>query len=302
MTKMSNQVIFFGSGPVAAEALSDLLNHFSFEAVITKPGDSKNPNLVEALASHHGLKLFLAPNRAALDLLFDNNPFDSQLGILIDYGIIVSPKVINSFPQGIINSHFSLLPQWRGADPITFAILSGQSKTGVSLMLINPELDEGYLLAQKEYDIQPDLTTPELTQALISLSGELLCSVVPKYVAGAIKPYPQNSSLTPTYSRKITKDDGRIDWRKPAKQIEREIRAYIDWPKSYTLLGSHEVIITKAKIINSSGEPGTIDLSDKKHLVIYCSDEALEVLCLKPAGKPLMTAEAFLAGYRVSLS
>jgi methionyl-tRNA formyltransferase len=168
-------------------------------------------------------------------------------------------------------------------------------------MLINERLDEGPLLCQKDYQIPTDLTTPKLTSDLIELSGKLLRSIVPKYLDGAAQPYPQDLSQKPTYSRKITKDDGRIDWHKSAQQIEREIRAYVDWPKSYTALADREVVITKARTIDGAGKPGELDLSDNKRLIIYCEQAAIEILRLKPSGKPEMDAEAFLAGYRLVL-
>jgi methionyl-tRNA formyltransferase len=302
MTTKSNQIVFFGSGPVAAQSLSDLLGDFSFEAVITKLGDRKNPNPVESLAQEHGLKLYNAINKSELDEIFITNHFNSRLGLVIDYGIIISSEVIASFELGILNSHFSLLPQWRGADPITFAILSGQPTTGVSIMLINEKLDEGPLLCQKDYPIPPDSTSPELTSDLIGLSGELLRSIVPKYFDGAVRPYPQDPSNKPSYSRKLTKDDGRIDWHKSAQQIEREIRAFADWPKSYTTLAGVEIVITKAAVANKNGNPGEIDHTDRKRLVIYCEQDAIDILRLKPSGKPEMDVTAFLAGYRPFLS
>jgi methionyl-tRNA formyltransferase len=302
MIKTSNPVVFFGSGPVAGKSLEALARDFVIEAVVTKTGDSKNPNLVEAVASSHGFKLLSAANKAELDNLFDNNEFSSELGLVIDYGIIISSRVITAFKLGIINSHFSLLPQWRGADPITFAILSGQPTTGVSLMLINEKLDEGQLLTQRPHEIPPHSTTPELTASLMSLSHDMLKAVVPEYIAGSITPYPQDLAKDPTYSRKLTKADGKIDWNKSAPQLEREIRAYIDWPKSYTEFGGREVVLTRANVVELSGQPGQIDLADKKHLIVYCAVQALDILRLKPAGKPDMSAEAFLAGYRALLS
>src|SRR5262249_45964550 len=155
------------------------------------------------------------------------------------FGIIVSQKTIDYFPLGIINSHFSLLPQWRGADPITFSILSGQKQTGVSLMLLVAAMDEGPLLSQGVYDIEPDETTPSLTDSLIKLSHALLVDALPRYAAGDITARSQEVvaqmmgiPTEPSYSRKLTKEDGIIDWKKPAEQIEREIRAFADWPKS----------------------------------------------------------------------
>ncbi|HSX17027.1 MAG TPA: methionyl-tRNA formyltransferase [Patescibacteria group bacterium] len=304
MTKISEPIVFFGSGPVAAESLRLLNNNFRIEAVVTKPraahhhGDVPVLELAEKLA----LPIKTVTNKADLDALFGGKPFESKLGILIDFGIIVSQKVIDYFQLGIINSHFSLLPEWRGADPITFSILSGQKTTGVSLMLLSAGMDEGPLLAQTTFDIPSDMTTPELTDALIDGSYQALCHVVPAYLTGAAQPAPQEAvslapSKVPTYSRRLTKEDSIIDWSKPAEVIEREIRAFSGWPKSRGQLGKLDVILTKTHVVDASGEPGKAAIIDKQ-LVVYCGQGALVVDRIKPAGKKEMTGEAFLAGYK----
>jgi methionyl-tRNA formyltransferase len=130
----------------------------------------------------------------------------------------------------------------------------------------------------------------------------LLRGVVPQYVHGACIPVPQleatiAGTTTPTYSRKLTKEDGLIDWSKPAQQLEREIRAFITWPKCRTVLAGKEVIITAARVINLQAAPGSI-IPDSKRLILGCGQDALEIDRLKPAGKPDMPASAFLAGYK----
>jgi methionyl-tRNA formyltransferase len=303
MKKMSEAIIFFGSGPVAAESLRLLAQHFTIEAVITKPRAAHHHGEVPVLGLSEklGIPVHTAENRKQLDELFNESLFKSRLGVLIDFGIIVSQQVINYFPLGIINSHFSILPEWRGADPITFAILSGQRQTGVSLMLLVEAMDEGPLLSYGEYDLPKDITTPELTGYLVKLSYALLENVIPEYLDSALKPAPQTvTGREPSYSRKLTKDDGLIKWSKPAVQIEREIRAFMDWPKSHTRLGKLDIIITKAHVITAHGIPGTIDVAEKVP-VVYCGEQALALDRLKPTGKKEMTGQAFLAGYRSTL-
>lgn len=299
MKKTSEKIVFFGSGPVAARSLELLSADFNIEAVITKPAKTRknDPVPVVDLANKLGLKIFLPTNRQELNELIKTSPVDSKMAILIDYGIIVSQEVIDYFPLGIINSHFSLLPKLRGADPITFSILSGDPITGVSLMLINAGMDEGLLLKQAALEISNNATTVSLTSDLINLSNDLLKEVVPKYVDGEVKPYPQPSEIEPTYSRKLTKLDGQIDWSKSAEQIEREIRAYIDWPKSYTELNDKDIIITKASIKSIKGKQGSY-LIKNGELIFYCGEDALSVERIKPSGKNEMSIKEFLTGYR----
>jgi methionyl-tRNA formyltransferase len=302
-TSGNPRIVFFGSGPVAAKSLELLTENFAIEAVFTKPkpahhrGDTPVLELCEKL----NLQTFTPMNRKQLSEEFAKKPVNSHLGIVIDYGIIIAQDVIDYFPLGIVNSHFSLLPRWRGADPITFSILSGQEVTGVSLMLITAGLDEGPLLSQAPFIIPKGITTPELTEALIDLSHASLREIIPLYISGHVCPRDQDLSTPPTFSRKLTKEDGLLDWSKPADVLEREIRAFIDWPKSRASIGGRDVIVTKAHSVpvnHPENQPGHIDaVQEPGMLMVECGKGSLCIERLKPAGKKEMTAAAFLAGY-----
>jgi methionyl-tRNA formyltransferase len=305
--KIDEPVVFFGTGPVAAASLRLLAKDFPIEAVITKPAlvHHKEQAPVLAAVEELGLKVLAASNRDELGKLFAKKPVKSRLGILIDFGIIISQSVIDYFPLGIINSHFSILPEWRGADPISFAILSGQKDTGVSLMLLTAGLDEGPLLAFSTYELLPDITGPLLTEHLIDFSHVLLQRTVPEYLAAPKRGAPQNiTGRQVSYSRKLTKADGIIDWKKPAVELEREIRAYAEWPRSRTKLGSVEVVITNAHVVKHDGAsrivPGRMRVEGKK-LLVETGKDLLSIVRLIPVGKKEMTIEAFLAGYAQSL-
>ncbi len=302
---MKEPLVFFGTGPVAAASLILLAQRFDIEAVVTKPRPAHHHGSVPVLevAERLSLKTVEVTDKKSTSAAVLSNKFTSRVGVLIDFGIIVTQDVIDNFPFGIVNSHFSLLPQWRGADPITFSILSGQDKTGVSLMLLVEAMDEGPLLAVGEYDLPADTTTPELTDELIRLSFALLEDTLPKYLSGELKSAPQDKvaqvvgySAEPSYSRKLTKEDSVLDFAKPALQLEREVRAYQEWPKSRTIFSGHAVIITKAHVADGNGEVGSL-WRHEKSLGIYCTKGILMIDSLKPAGKAEMSAEAFLAGY-----
>ncbi|HSW80465.1 MAG TPA: methionyl-tRNA formyltransferase [Candidatus Saccharimonadales bacterium] len=309
MKKPSETIVFFGSGPVAAKSLQFLASIFEIEAVVTKPrpthhkGDFPVLDVVDELR----LKKITVTDKASLDELINIERFKSKLGVIVDFGIIVSQKVIDNFPLGILNSHFSLLPEWRGADPISYAILSGQKQTGVSVMLLVEKLDEGPLLAQAPFDIPSDFTTPQLTEALVDLSNQNLKFIIPKWLNGEIEAMPQDkvtiaASPKPSYSQKLSKDDGIIDWHKSAEVLEREIRAYIEWPKSRAKLADLDVIITEAHATPGQKKhdaPGKIlVLNNGNDFAVTTGDGSLVIDKLKPAGKQDMTAKAFLAGYK----
>jgi methionyl-tRNA formyltransferase len=299
---MSKTITFFGSGPVAASSLEKLAANFDIEAVVTKPKPEHHKYLFPVIetANKLGLKLHTPSDKHELKELFDQSPVNGTLGVVIDYGIMIPESVINFFPLGIVNSHFSLLPHLRGADPITFSILEGDSKTGVSLMLIVPALDEGPLLAQEELELDASITTPILTDELIDLSDEMLKKYLPKYIEGQVSPVPQSEDNI-SYSRKLNKADSILDWQKPAKKLEREVRAFIEWPRSRTELSGNRVIVTRSHVKEGSGSPGKISV-DGKELGVFTSKGVLIIDRLIPEGKKEMSAEAFLAGYSLKLN
>jgi len=302
------KIVFFGSGPVASQSLELLMEWCDIEAVITKPQPAhhRQPFPVIETAKRHNLPTHFVSKRKELDQLIGSLPFESRVGVLIDFGIIISQFTIDSFELGIVNSHFSLLPELRGADPITFSILSGQQETGISLMLLVEAMDEGPLLAQSTYEMSGSETTPQLTNVLIGLSDKTLRHILPLYITGDIQIVDQETILLDnnreaTYSRKLTKDDSILDFAKPAAQLEREIRAFAEWPKSRTTLADKDVVITKAHVLpnNPNLQAAELDLTQPGTIAIQTSDGQLGVETLKPAGKGEMSAKAFLAGYKL---
>ena len=291
--------VFFGSGPVAARCLELLLHHTEVEAVITKPRPAHHRGKTPVIdfAAKHGLSIITASTKQELDQVIARHTFSSRYAILIDFGIIVSQAVIDKFELGIINSHFSLLPHLRGADPITWSIAIGDEKTGVSLMLVDTGLDTGKLITSRIFHLNGNETTQALTQSLILHSDQLLQEYLPRYLLGDIIPRNQPHPSRATYSRKLTKADSQIDWNLPAIQIERHIRAFCDWPQSRTRLGNLELIITAAHVIDQSGQPGSYT-HDAKELIVFAKEQALSIDRLKPAGKKEMPVQAFLAGYK----
>jgi methionyl-tRNA formyltransferase len=286
------KIVFFGSGPVASATLEGLLPYFDIEAIITKPraeGHRGDVPVLE-LAQVKNIPVFTPRTKNGLTALFSETHFTAPVGLVVDYGIIISRNVIDYFKKGIVNSHFSLLPEWRGADPITFSILAGRPETaGVSLMAINEKLDEGELIAQEPFNLPHDITTPKLTEELVKLSNKMLITHLPKYIAGDIATYPQPNT-PPTYSRKLTKEDSILDTTKPAAQLEREIRAFAGWPKSKMSLFGHQVVVKKARVAK--------DVTDGT-LVLPCGEHTfLEIIELTaPSGRTVSGAD-FLRGYK----
>jgi methionyl-tRNA formyltransferase len=306
MSSAKISLVFFGTGPVSRMTLDGIGDSFIIEAVITKPqmtSPSGRPLTHPILewAEDNEVPAYTVANKAELGELFERAKFRSRVGLVVDFGIIIPTAVIESFEFGIVNSHFSLLPLGRGADPITAAILSGQAETGVSLMTIVPALDEGPILTIEPLTISVEETGIELTDRLVALSNKLIQSTLPKYLNGSIKPYTQDINIEPTYTKKLTKSQGDVMWDKSAAEISREVRAFWGWPGSRTRLFDRDVIITKARIFDESTtlEPGEV-ARDTKRLIVGCGqNSALEILTLKPVGKKEMSAKAFLNGQSI---
>ncbi|MDR0957456.1 MAG: methionyl-tRNA formyltransferase [Candidatus Nomurabacteria bacterium] len=284
-----NKIVFLGAGPVAAESLKSLVQNFEIELVITKSRKhARDAAPVEDFATEQKLPMKFASNRAELDDLIADKNFASRVAVIVDYGVIVSQKVIDKFPLGIINSHFSLLPEWRGADPISFAILSGQTVTGVSLMIIEPTLDTGKLIAQKTLDVAPDDTTPTLTDKLVALSNNMLAEFLPQYVDGKITPFEQQNPESATYSRKLTKADGNLDpATMTATECEHKIRAFIEFPRTRLNFHNKETIVTAAQVLNGFAGDDWPD-------VIKCADDTflqIKELINPKSGKKMKTAD-----------
>ncbi|MBC7581315.1 hypothetical protein H7097_00415 [Aeromicrobium sp.] len=295
------QVVFFGTGPVAAESLKLLTEWADIEAVITKPKPAHHKGSFPVLEIAEELKLTVleVTDKKSLHELIQTNPVKSRLGILIDFGIIVSQDVIDYFADGIINSHFSILPEWRGADPISFSILSGQDMTGVSIMRVTAGLDEGPLLGYGEQPLDGSETTPVLTERLIDLSDALLKNQIPLYITDDLVVAPQSSTgRAASYSRKLSKADSTLDFSKPADQLANEVRAFIEWPKSRAAIGGKDVVITTAHVIPGTGTAGDI-WQEAKQFGFYTSHGIFVIDTLKPAGKGDMSAAAFLSGYKI---
>jgi len=298
---MSKTIVFFGSGPVAAECLSKLITWQPIELVVTKrrPAHHKDPAPVEQLAIKENLKLEFADNKLELDELIHKSEPNSLLAVVIDYGVIISQQTIDYFPLGILNSHFSLLPHWRGADPITYSILSGQKETGVSIMQITAGLDEGPLLMTGKIEVG-ERNSIELTSELINVSDGLLKILLEPYMDTnkQVTPFQQDLSQIVTFSRKLTKQDGLINTAKTATEICREIRAFIEWPKSkITLNNKVDIVVTKASPVSKNLKINEV-LIENNEIFLGCRVDALKIEKLKPAGKKEMDARSFLNGYQ----
>jgi methionyl-tRNA formyltransferase len=312
---MAEPIVFFGNERIATGVSTDtpvlralIENGYHIAAVVANYEQSKSRNgrdlEVAKVAAAHGIPLLL-PDKLS-DIHEQLIGYQAVAGALIAYGKIIPQSVIDIFPSGIINIHPSLLPLHRGPIPLESVILDGSTKTGVSLMQLVKAMDAGPVFAQSEITLDGAESKQFLADKLTDIGSAMLIDLLPGILAGDIVGMPQDETAA-TYDERITKEAGLLDFSKTAVRLEREIRAYLDWPKSRTTLASKDVVITKAHVLAdneqktmSKEQAGTVYVQDKQ-LCFQTSDGVLVIDSLKPAGKPEMSASAFLAGNRGQL-
>jgi methionyl-tRNA formyltransferase len=270
-------------------------------AVITQPNRPKGRDLkpapppVKTVAERLGLPVqqpVKINEPSAIKLVQDARP---DLILVVAYGQILPKPVLEIPRHGCVNVHTSLLPRWRGAAPIQYAILHGDRETGVTTMYLDERMDTGDIILQRAQLIHADDTSATLHDRLAKLGAELLVETVTLIEQGNAPRAKQEESHA-MYAKKLTKQDGRIDWAKPAVEIERQVRAFDPWPGAYTYCGDLLLKIRKAEVdLNASGKHGEL----LPGLIVATGRGALRLLELQPAGSKRMDADAFLRGHAV---
>ena len=301
----SPRVLFYGSPDFALPTLQALIDSpWRPIAVVTQPdaragrGKSLRPPPIKMLATEHGIPALQPPrlrDRAAITQIASLRP---NLQIVVAYGQII-PRELLDLPQfGSLNVHASLLPRWRGAAPISAAILHGDAETGVSIMLIDETEDTGDIVRQRSITIEPTEDAGQLSDRLAHLGSDLLLETIPEWIAGDLVPVPQDREHA-TRARRVQKRQGRIDWTDSAAQIARHVRAYTPWPAATTGLSGNAIRITRASASDEpcTEPPGTI-VDAGLTIRVATSDGVLEVHELQRAGKRVLSAAEFSRGSR----
>jgi methionyl-tRNA formyltransferase len=302
------RIIFMGTAELSCASLEKLTRDKSFSvlAVVTQPDKPKgrdlklSPSPVKILAQQLNLPV-LQPFKARDEQFFSElRALAPDMIVVIAYGQILPQAVLDLPKHGCINVHTSLLPKYRGAAPIQWAIANGDTETGVTVMKMDAGLDTGPILSLRRTPILPADDSQMLHDRLAQLGAELLIETLPDFVAGKIQPQPQPAEGA-CYAAKIKKEDGQINWSQPAEKIWNRLRAFTPWPGAYTFLKSepktHLLKIWKAELAEKSGRPGEILSADKAGVVVACGEKALRILELQREGGKRLTVEQFLAGF-----
>lgn len=300
------RVVFMGTSRFAVPSLEALVRGgYRVVGVVSQPsrrsgrGQKVTSPAVADAAKRLGLPV-LAPERlrdaSALAQLREMRP---DLIVVAAYAQILPSSVLDLPGHGCVNVHASLLPRWRGASPMQSAILSGDEFTGVSIMVMDPGMDTGPILAQSLTRIEDDDSTPDLEDRLSRAGGPLLVSVLPHYLSGNSKAVPQDSSRA-TYAPMIKKEHGAIDWSVPARRIWLANRAYRPWPGTYTYWEGRllRIVSCEPQAEPVSVEPGTVLAFSNRTYGVATGEGVLRLVEVAPEGSRVMAVREFVAGHR----
>jgi len=302
------RVVFLGSGSFAIPSLEALLDAgHDVAAVVTQPdrekgrGRSLAPPPLKPVAAARGLKI-LQPRRVReAESVAALRALAPDVQVVVAYGQILPRSVIDIAARGTVNVHASLLPLYRGAAPVQWAIVNGEAETGVTTMLIDEGLDTGPLLLAEATAIGEEETADALESRLAVMGGRLLVRTLSGLEQGALLPKPQDSTRA-TLAPLIKKEDGLIDWRQPAPALARRVRGFHPWPGTHTSLRGHGLRVLRAQVDGGEGAPpGTLIRVGRDGLVVACGDgTALRLVTVQPESRTPMPAAAFAAGARLT--
>lgn len=305
------KIIFMGTPEFAVPSLEALLkSKEEIIAVVSQPDRPIGrhallfPTKVKETALKYGLTIY-EPEKASDPKFIENlRKRGPDLIVVAAYGKILKKELLDIPKYGCINIHASLLPRWRGAAPIPWAIISGDEYTGVTTMQISEELDKGDILRQKKVKISEEETSASLSKRLSLLGGDLIVETLKDLKSGRLSPIKQDD-LKACYAPILKKEMGRIDWSESASRIERQVRAFSPWPGSFGYVGGKLIKIIKAALnevcrdIPLKFSPGTVFINDYR-MFVMTGEGFIEILKLQPAGKKIMNAGDFLRGHFIS--
>lgn len=306
---MSLRILFAGTPEFAVSTLQALIDsEHEVVAVYTQPdrpagrGRKVAKSPVKELAEQHLLTV-LQPNTmrdAEQQRIMDE--LEPDVMIVVAYGLLLPPDILSAPKYGCLNVHASLLPRWRGAAPIQYAILHGDKKTGVTIMQMDQGLDTGDMLLVRECDIKPDDSSADLHDRLATMGADALLETLQLVESHQLKPVAQEDAHT-TYARKIQKIDAQIHWQKTSEIIINQIRAFNPWPVAFAHFDDQPLRIWQAKLlsIKSNETPGTLIAFDKEGIDIATENGAIRVLELQLPGGKRLQASDFINAHRDQL-
>jgi methionyl-tRNA formyltransferase len=304
------KIVFMGTPAAAVPSLDRLVaDGHHVVAVYTQPdrpagrGNKLRASPVKEFALEHGLSLLQPSKIKTAEALSEFRSHNADIAVVVAYGRILPEPFLDAFAHGAINVHFSLLPKYRGAAPVNWAIANGESETGVTTMKMDAGLDTGDILLQRTTPIGIDETSVELTSRLSQIGAELLSETL--HLRGSITPTPQDDSSA-TFAPILKREDGRIDWATDAAAISNRIRGFQPFPSAWTTFRGEHLAVWKASphaTADARGSAGAIVEAKGDSLIVACREGSyLQIDELQPQGKRRMAARDFINGTRPAVA
>ena len=301
------RIVFMGTPEPAALSLENLLEGPDpVVGVVTQPdrpagrGRQLIPSPVKKVALSNQVPVLMPLKARDPEFLSALKKWNPRLIVVVAYGKILPKDVLDLPQEGCINVHYSLLPKYRGASPVTWAILKGERETGVSTMRLVEKMDAGPILLQEKLPIDSEETTGSLTAKLAPMGSRLLLETIRQLKEGSLRARPQDETSA-THASMLKKEDGKIDWQRSAEAIERAVRAFNPWPSAYTYWQENLLKIYRAKVVANSegGSPGEVLRADPGGFWIATGDGILSVEELQMENRKRLPAADFIRGTRI---
>ena len=302
----SPRIIFMGTPEFAVESLRACLDVGDVVAVVTRPdkprgrGQLSAASPVKRAATQLGIRVLQPIKLREAGFLDAVRELSPDVAVVAAYGKVLPRELLEVPGHGCINVHASLLPRFRGAAPIQWAIASGDNRSGVCLMKMDEGLDTGPILRCAEVPIGPEVTSDELQQTLARVGAELIRRYLPDYLSGKLQLTPQSREgvvLAPM----LKKEDGQLDFGRPAAELERRVRAFQPWPGAFTRFQGKVLKVHRARTGARTGSPGTVLAVGEQGIEVACGEGSLSLLQVQPEGKRTMSSAEFLAGHRIAV-
>lgn len=303
------RIVYMGTPDFAVEPLEAIIKAgYEVAAVVTQPDKQKGRGKevkmtpVKECALRHGIPVFQPVKIKEPEAVAELEKYQADLFVVAAFGQLLSEEILNMPEYGCINIHASLLPAYRGAAPIQWAVLNGEKESGVTIMQMDKGLDTGDMLLKRSVELSPKETGDSLHDKLMRLGAELIVEALPKLEKGELVPEKQKDELS-SYAKKLTKAMGQIDWSKDAVSLERWIRGLNSWPSAYTFFGGKTLKIWEAQVTEENGaqkaEPGQVISVSREGFTVACGQGELQILSLQLEGKKRVSTREFLLGYQI---
>lgn len=301
------KVLFMGTPDFAVNALEALVqSEHEVVGVVTQPDKPKGRGKemqfppVKQCAVKYNLPVFQPVKVKTEEAVETLSGFGADIFVVAAFGQILSKEILDMPKYGCINIHASLLPKYRGAAPIQWAVIDGEKESGVTIQQMDVGVDTGDILLKESIELSAKETGESLYEKLSVLGGKMIVEVLSQIEAGTVKPEKQDDSLS-THAGKLSKELGHIDWTKSAEEIERLIRGLNSWPSAYTFRNGKTLKIWEAEVLDrkACGEPGTVAEVTKTEIIVNTGDGQLALTSVQLEGKKRMAVKDFLLGYHI---